>query len=118
MNGTSEETTMRPYGRPRRWKVLKVLAIVPLAIGATGYVVMSLWNWLVPPITGWHALGFLQALGLFVLCRILFGGLRGGGWRRGMHRRFDAMTPEERERLREGLRRRWACGRDRAPGAP
>jgi RNA polymerase sigma factor (sigma-70 family) len=50
-----------------------------------------------------------------LLCRILFGGFRGyGGWRRGWHgHRFGhrrcgpdwhAMTPEEREQFRRGIR--------------
>ena len=52
----------------------------------------------------------VQAVGLLVLCRLLFGGLRGHGWhgRAGMLERWEQMTPEERERLRTGLRGR--CG--------
>jgi hypothetical protein len=38
---------------------------------------------------------------LLILSRILFGGFRGhGGWRARRHwRKWDAMTPEERERF-------------------
>ena len=101
--------------RIRPLKVLKVLVIVAIAIGATGLSVMTLWNWLVPGLTGWHTLGFAQALGLFVLCRLLFGGLRGGGGRFGqrMRERWQAMSPEERARVREALRRR--CGHGPQP---
>ena len=82
------------------------------AIG--GLVVRELWNWLMPALFGWPVLGFWQALGLLALCRILFGGFGGGrGFRRGYSRRhmaarWEAMTPEERERFRE----RWSgkCG--------
>jgi len=79
---------------------------VAIAILAFGFLVMSLWNWLLPPIAGWHAISFPQAVGLLVLARVLFGGIRGhhgGYWRHRMHERWNRMTPEERERFRAGL---------------
>ncbi len=87
-----------------------------VAVGVTvfSFVVMNLWNWLVPSVFGWHSITFWQALGLLVLSKILFGGFRGGPWR-GMHwrhrmmERWQQMTPEEREKFREGMRGR--CGR-------
>ncbi len=91
-----------------------------------GWVVMSLWNWLVPALFHGPAIGYWQALGLLVLSRILFGSLRGRGgwhghWRSRMWReRWASMTPEERERLRAQFRAR--CGRHRqgeaAPESP
>ncbi len=85
---------------------LRFVVFATLAVGVFGYVVMLLWNWLVPSITGWQAVGFGQAVGLLVLCRILFGGLRGHGhWRHRMHARWEQMTPEERERFRAGFGR-------------
>lgn len=83
----------------------------PLMIGAVlfvvlGLLVMSLWNALLPAIIGVKSIGFWQALGLLVLCRILFGGLgfRPGMFgmgreRRRMHERWMKMTPEEREQF-------------------
>ena len=58
-----------------------------VAIAALSAVVMLLWNAIVPALfTSVPAINYLQALGLLVLCRILFGGLRGhGGWRGRMH---------------------------------
>jgi hypothetical protein len=41
-----------------------------------GWVVMALWNWLMPDIFGLKRIGYWQAWGLLVLCKILF---RGGG---------------------------------------
>ena len=75
---------------------------------------MHLWNWLLPPLFGWHAITFWQGLGLLVLCRILFGGFGGHGkdrshWRRERGARWERMTPEEREKFRQGMRARW-CG--------
>jgi hypothetical protein len=75
---------------------------------------MWLWNVVVPPIFGWHAITFGQAIGLLVLSKILFGRgrfsgpWRGTPWRRRMWDRWDQMTPEERESFRTAMRRR--CG--------
>jgi hypothetical protein len=85
--------------------------VIFITIG--GEVVMHLWNWNLPALFGWRQITFWQALGLFALCRILFGDLgmrvRGGhrsnsGWRMGD--RCKPMTPEERERIRQGLQDR------------
>ena len=103
----------------KRYWLLRALKIVPLVIigvAAFGYVLMSLWNWLVPPIIGWKAIGYWQALGLFVLARVIFG-FGGHGrhmhWRGRMAERWERMTPEEREKFREGMRAR--CGHREAP---
>lgn len=92
-------------------KVIKFAVLGAAAFVAFGWVVMSLWNWLMPAIAGWHAIGFWQAVGLLVLCRLLFGGRRGfgGGWGMtggGFGPRFARMTPEEREGMREHFRER------------
>lgn len=97
----------------RHWYVraLKGAVFVAALIAVVGWVVMSLWNWLLPALFGWPSLSFVQALGLLILSRILMGGgLRGPGmyWRRHMQERWEKMTPEEREKLRTGLRGR--CG--------
>ena len=78
-----------------------------VAVAVLGGLVMLLWNAIVPELfAGARAIDYLRALGLLLLCRILFGGFRGyGGWhRRGHwgHGRWSAMTPEEREQLRHG----------------
>jgi len=98
----------------------KMFFIAPLAILAMllfivvgGEVVLHLWNWLLPPLFGWRLITFWQALGILVLCRILFGRIGGRGFyrsnfRRRMGERWERMTPEERERFRQGMRDR--CG--------
>ena len=100
-------------------RILKIAVIVTVAINVFGYVVMSLWNWLMPVIFGLKPVTFLQALGLLGLGKILFGGFhrhgggcRGRGWRRHMEERWVQMSPEERERFRAGMRGRWGCGFD------
>jgi hypothetical protein len=96
-------------------RVLKVAAVVAIVLGVVSFVIMSLWNWLVPAVFSGPAITYWQALGLLVLTRLLFGGLhpRGPFGRHHMHRRWKQMTPEERERFREHLRHRWGgppCG--------
>jgi hypothetical protein len=89
-------------------KALKIALLVILGVAVFGYVVMQLWNWLLPPIAGWHTIDFAQAIGLLILARVLFGGFRGhagGHWRHRMHERWAQMSPEERERFRAGLGR-------------
>ena len=92
---------------------LKIAAIVVAAVIALGLAVMGLWNWLAPELFGWHPIGFVQAIGLLILSRILFGGLRGGRgghlhWRARLAERLEQMTPEQREKFRAGMRAR--CG--------
>jgi len=86
-------------------RVLKVLLFVLMAATVFTFAVMWLWNWLIPSLFGLHAVSFWQALGLLVLCKILFGGFYGrhgfkGDWRARLIRRWEDMTPEEREKFR------------------
>ena len=92
----------------KKWIYLAPLAILAmlLFIAIGGEVVRQLWNWLLPPLFGWHQITFWQALGMLVLCRILFGGFGGHGRSRSNGR--GRMTPEERERFRQRMRER--CG--------
>jgi hypothetical protein len=79
-----------------------------LFIALFGVIVMSLWNWLMPALFGWKVVTFWQAIGLVILSKILFGGFHGGPrgmhWRHRMMERWEHMTPEEREKFREGMR--------------
>ena len=105
----------RGFGRHRMGKALVIGAVLFVVLGL---LVMSLWNALLPAILGVKAIGFWQALGLLVLCRILFGGLgfRPGmfGAHRRMHERWMNMTPEQREAFiqqrREGFGHHGHCG--------
>jgi len=89
------------------WAPLAFLGLVAF-IFIGGQVVMLLWNWLLPPLFGWQQIGFWRALGILALSRILFGGfgMRGGPrhkMRRSMTERWENMTPEEREKFRQGI---------------
>lgn len=87
------------------WIIPLAIIAIPLFIFIGGEVVMRLWNWVLPPLFGWKTLGFWQALGLLVLCRVLFGGLGGHGHgpKRHWDRRCRNMSPEEREKFRKAM---------------
>jgi len=101
-------------------KAVAIAVAVVVFIAVFSWAVMQLWNYLVPPVFHGPVIGYGQALALLVLCRILFGGLRGyrgghGHWRGHRWReRWASLSPEERERLRERFMER--CGR--GPQAP
>ena len=103
----------------KRWKLIFIAPLAMLGmlvfIVIGGEIVLQLWNWLLPQLFGWRPITFWQALGILLLCRILFGGFRlhGSGrsnFRRRMQERCEHMTPEERERFRQRMRERWGFG--------
>jgi hypothetical protein len=101
-------------------RAIKIVFLVLVGLAVFSLIVMWLWNRLVPPIFGWHTINFWQALGIFVLSKILFGGFRGmRPGIRGRHRmmeRWEQMTPEEREKFRKGMQ--GFCGRSRTRSEP
>ncbi len=85
-----------------RAKYPAILLLVIAAIAILGWVVMLLWNLVVPAaFSGAHAIDYPHAVGLLILCRMLFGGFRGhrGAWRGRHFKKWAALTPEEREQL-------------------
>ena len=76
------------------------LLLIIVLLLALGLAVMLLWNWLMPEIFGLPAISFVQAVGLTVLCHLLFKLGSGGGkgmselWRQGQAQQ----PPRRRER--------------------
>src|ERR1700710_2948788 len=102
----------------KKFWIRKGLMIAVCAIAGTllfTLVVMWLWNAILPIVLGVKTITFLQALGILVLSKILFGGFR-GGWRGGrghemrqkMKDKWDHMTPEQREKFQSEWKNR--CG--------
>lgn len=58
--------------------VFGIIAMTGLAI-LFGFVIMWLWNWLMPELFDLPSLTYWQAVGLFILSKILLGGIGGGG---------------------------------------
>lgn len=80
-----------------------------------GWIVMLLWNAILPDLINVKQITFWQALGLLVLSKILFSGFRGKSGGRGFKPwgvppewkdRWSNMTPEERIKFKEEWQRR------------
>lgn len=96
----------------KRFCVHFIFGLLWLALFSTA--VFFLWNWLIPSIFGLTTINFWQAIGLLVLCKILFSGFGIDRYHRRMHakqslirEKWLKMTPEERE---EFLRKRHHLG--------
>ena len=109
----------------KRWWILKGIKMILLFLligAAMSYLVMGLWNWLMPVVFGLGSITFWQALGMLLLAKLIFGFGRGGwGHHNGhwkhhsarigqekMEEKLKTMTPEEREKFREEWKKR--CG--------
>jgi hypothetical protein len=100
-------------------RFLKFAAILAVAVLVFGFVVTHLWNYVMPSLFGLHMITFWQAVALVILGKLLFGGFRPGRggmhWRGRMMERWEQMTPEQREKFREGMRGRCGSFRETAP---
>ncbi|MGH2567560.1 MAG: hypothetical protein ACRDGA_04425 [Bacteroidota bacterium] len=105
---------MRPWWM---WKIGKGILFLTIALVIFGWVVMALWNALVPDLFNGPELTYWQAAGLLLLSHLLLRGWApwryGNGWRhdrwkRRFQEKLAAMTPEEQEKFKEEWKRR--CG--------
>ncbi len=101
----------------RRRHLWKIPVFIGVFIFLKAAVVMLLWNYLAPDLFRGPMLDYPHALGLTVLAKLLvgfggrpFGGPFGGprGWRHRMKQRWARLSPEEREKLRDEMRKRYA----------
>ena len=96
-------------------KGLMITIFVIAAILLFSLAVMGLWNAILPVVLGVKAITFIQALGILVLSKILFGGF-GGAWRgdrsqewkQKMKEKWESMTPEQRDQFKSEWKNR--CG--------
>jgi len=101
-------------------RILGILLIVPIVIALVSTIVMLLWNALLPSLFHFPVITWPQALGLLVLCKLLFGNFRGGGdrkqqWKNKMKQHWMNMQPEEKEKFMQEWNKR--CG-GRSPFGP
>jgi hypothetical protein len=90
--------------------VLFVLA----AIAGFSAVVMLLWNAILPDVLGVEVVNYWQAMGILVLCKILFGSFgpskrKGKGKRRNPRckEKIMDMTDEQEDSFKSELKSRW-----------
>ena len=99
---------------------LKRIIFIPILIAAGififGSVVMYLWNAILPALFGVGVITFWQAIGIFVLSKILFGGFHGRSHHRGFHdhrsglrEKWAHLSEEEREKMRNEMSKKWWC---------
>lgn len=98
----------------------RAIAIIVFVFGfivALSFAVMAIWNNVLVGVLHVGAINFWQALGIFGLAKILFGGFPGGGrfggrgrWRQqmdgGMKEKWMNMSAEEREKFKQDWRSR------------
>jgi hypothetical protein len=102
----------------KRFRFRKVMMFLLLFIAAIllfTAIVMGLWNAILPAVLGVKTITYLQAMGILVLSKILFGGFGGkrGGrpgryWKNKIEEKMKNMTPEEREKFKAEWKSR--CG--------
>ncbi len=107
------ESTNQTQWRKRRFFFFPLFLIGLFAVSA---VVMLLWNCILPEVSGLKALTYWQAMGLFVLCKILFSGFRfGRSHHHRVHRHFERaafkhkfmeMTDEEKQQFKNQWKQR------------
>lgn len=94
----------------KKFRMVKIACFILIAIAfmaLLAYVVMLLWNNVLVEVLRVSAITFWQALGILVLSKILFGGLKGGyggykqHWKNKMQEKWQSMSPEEREKVKE-----------------
>lgn len=83
-----------------------------VGFGLITWVVQLLWNGLIAPTFSLAQYSYWQAMGLFVFCRILFGGFRFGSSPRGRKPPFQSrekwmsMSEEERQQFKSQWEKR------------
>ena len=120
---------MNPPNRGRRFRFAMPVFVLIAAL-LLGAIVQWLWNAILPDAAHFNPISYWQAVGLFVLCKILFGSFRGPGphrrhskWHKfkgkfgreeaiAWKRKWMNMTDEERIKFRQEM---W--NRRRKPGA-
>lgn len=100
-------------------KYRKFIFFIPMMIfglSAISFIVMQLWNWLMPVIFKLPTISFFQAAGLFALSKILFSSFNFNGRNKKMafknkmkEDKMMHMSEEERAAFKEQWKKR--CGK-------
>ena len=66
------------------WILLGIIGASVMAL-VFGYIVMHVWNWIMPEVFGLRAINFWQAFGIIVLARLIFGGFKHDHCKKNSH---------------------------------
>lgn len=98
-------------------KAVMILVFCTAFVMLFSFIVMSIWNAILPDVLGVKTISFWQALGILVLSKILFSGFGGfhhkkeqfrNRFRQKMMDKWEHMTPEEKQKFKDEWKNR--CG--------
>jgi Ca2+/H+ antiporter, TMEM165/GDT1 family len=96
-------------------KAVMILVFCTAFVMLFSFIVMSLWNAILPAVLGVKMITFWQALGILVLSKILFSGFGGfahkrehfrNRFRQKMMDKWEKMTPEEKQKFKDEWKNR------------
>jgi Ca2+/H+ antiporter, TMEM165/GDT1 family len=96
-------------------KAVMILVFCTAFVMLFSYIVMRLWNGILPDVLGVRMISFWQAMGILVLSKILFSGFGGfahkkeqfkNRFRQRMLNKWENMTPEEKEKFKNEWKNR------------
>ncbi|MCS3801773.1 hypothetical protein [Niastella sp. OAS944] len=96
-------------------KAVMILVFCTAFVMLFSYIVMRLWNGILPDVLGVKLISFWQAMGILVLSKILFSGFGGfahkkeqfkNRFRQRMREKWENMTPEEKIQFKEEWKNR------------
>jgi hypothetical protein len=100
---------MNNFKKKKPLFILMILAI----IFVLPVVVMLLWNAILPDVIGVNTITYWQAVGIFILSKILFGGFKSGGrpskggfGRNKFKEKFMNMDDEQKSKFKEEWKKR------------
>jgi hypothetical protein len=96
-------------------KAVMILVFCTAFVMLFSYIVMRLWNGILPDVLGVKIITFWQAMGILVLSKILFSGFGGfahkkeqfkNRFRQKMLDKWEHMTPEEKQKFKDEWKNR------------
>ncbi len=96
-------------------KAVMILVFCTAFVMLFSYIVMRLWNGILPDVLGVKIISFWQAMGILVLSKILFSGFGGfhhkkeqfkNRFRQKMLDKWEHMTPEEKQKFKDEWKNR------------
>ncbi len=98
-----------------KWSIKKPIIVLFFiaGIGILVYLIMLLWNAILPDVIGVNKVNYWQMFGILILSKILFGGSKFGSShkRKSRHKKVKEklmnMSEEEKEAFKSEMKSRW-----------